>query len=507
MSYKPNSEEYKIGDTWQFSDGEKVHSFYLQGIKNDYLDDDVSGSLGHAVSDDLLHWVELPPALKRGKKGSYDEIDMWTGCTVEHEGKYYLYYSSRKDTNYLGNTISVAISDDCLNWEKYENNPVIVPDKRFYSQDNIKTILTIEEHPQINNAECRDLCVVRDEENGVWWGFFAARKPADECNNTCCIGLAKSYDLLHWEQLPPCFCPDKYDCVETPDVFKIGDKWYMLCLTGNQYGQRNPTYDPNLFGNITLYAMADRVEGPYTECFEDNVAIGSMYMSGACAKTVLHKGKRYVFYTQSMWSGDRNLENTMSYPKEIDADENGKLRVNWFKGFESLYTEDVFLREENAYTQGKWGSLYKWCFEDNTVSVNAKSDMAIKIFDVKAKNFVIETTVKRKDAVSAGVIFDVLGDNLYWENRVVLLDYLKNEVWLTRARNYPKINARKYDFEKDSYNLKVLVIGKTIEVYVDNVLTVHYITERNHGKIGLFAERGEACFTDSVVHKIADDES
>ena len=133
--------------------------------------------------------------------------------------------------------------------------------------------------------------------------------------------------------------------------------------------------------------------------------------------------------------------------------------------------------------------------------------MAIKIFDVKAKNFVIETTVKRKDAVSAGVIFDVLGDNLYWENRVVLLDYLKNEVWLTRARNYPKINARKYDFEKDSYNLKVLVIGKTIEVYVDNVLTVHYITERNHGKIGLFAERGEACFTDSVVHKIADDES
>ncbi len=505
MSYKP--EKYNIGDTWQVSDGKKIHSFYLQGISNDYFADDESGAIGHAVSDDLLHWEELSPALKRGEKGCYDALDLWSGCAVEHNGKYYLYYSSRRDTDHLGNTISVAVSDDCVNWVKYENNPIIVPDKRFYCQDDIKTILTIEDRPIKNNAECRDLCVVRDEANGLWWGFFAARKPANECSNTCCIGLARSYDLLHWEQLPPCFCPDKYDCVETPDVFKIGDKWYMLCLTGNQYGQRNPTYDPNLFGNITLYAMADRPEGPYTECFEDNVAIGSMYMSGACAKTVLHNGKRYIFYTQSLWREGRNIENAMSYPKEIDVDENGKLRVKWFSGIESLYTEDVPLCKENTYNSGKWGSLNDWHFEDGKVSVKAKSDVAVKIFDVKAKNFVIETTVQRKNAISAGVIFDVIADSLYNLNRVVLLDYLKNEVWLTSARNYPKINARRFDFEKDSYDLKVLVVGNTIEVYVDNILTVHYITERRHGKIGLFVERGEACFTNSVVHKIADDES
>lgn len=504
MSYKP--EKYNIGDTWQFSDGEKVHSFYLQGKGNDCPDDKESGSIGHAVSDDLIHWKELSPAVKRGEKGSYDENDIWTGCTVEHDGKYYLYYSSRKDTSFLGNSISVAVSDDCVNWVKYENNPVLVPDKRFYCQDDIKTILTIEEQPEKNNAECRDFCVVRDEEKKIWWGFFAARKPANECSNTCCIGLAKSNDLLHWEQLPPCFCPDKYDCVETPDVFKAGDKWYMLCLTGNQYGQRNPTSDPNLFGNITLYAMADKIEGPYHECFEDNVAIGSMYMSGACAKTVLHKGKRYIFYTQSLWQGDRNIENAMSYPKEIDVNKNERLYVKWFSGINSLYTDDIFLHKDNIYNLGKWGSLNEWRFEDNKISVKAKSDVAVKIFDVKTKNFVIETTVQRKDAVSAGVIFDVFADNLYIENRVVLLDYLKNEVWLTKARNYPKINARSFNFEKDSYNLKVLAVGKTIEVYVDDVLTVHYVTERFPGKIGLFAERGEVCFYNSTVHKIADEE-
>jgi hypothetical protein len=208
-----------------------------------------------------------------------------------------------------------------------------------------------------------------------------------------------------------------------------------------------------------------------------------------------------------MWREGKNIENAMSYPKEIDADENGKLRVKWFSGIESLYTEDVPLCKENTYNSGKWGSLNEWHFEDGKVSVKAKSDVAVKIFDVKAKNFVIETTVQRKNAVSAGVIFDVIADNLYILNRVVLLDYLKNEVWLTSARNYPKINARRFDFEKDSYDLKVLVVGNTIEVYVDDVLTVHHISERPHGKIGLFVERGEACFTNSVVHKISDDES
>ena len=153
MSYKP--EKYNIGDTWQVSDGKKVHSFYLQGLNNDCFSDDGSGSIGHAVSEDLIHWDELPPALKRGEKGGYDALDLWSGCAVEHDGKYYLYYSSRRDTDHLGNTISVAVSDDCVNWVKYEDNPIIVPDKRFYCQDDIKTILTIEDSPVKNNAECR----------------------------------------------------------------------------------------------------------------------------------------------------------------------------------------------------------------------------------------------------------------------------------------------------------------------------------------------------------------
>ena len=180
--------------------------------------------------------------------------------------------------------------------------------------------------------------------------------------------LAKSYDLLHWEQLPPCFCPDKYDCIETPEVFQLGDKWYILCLTANGYGQRNRTGDPNLFGSITIYGVADRPEGPYTECFDKNVLIGSMHKSGICTKTVLHKGKRYLFYTQALWENGKMVNHYRSLPKEVTADATGRLVPKWYSGIEALYEKDIPLSEQNVHPGKLWSSVCHWNFEGKICS-------------------------------------------------------------------------------------------------------------------------------------------
>ena len=77
---------------------------------------------GHAVSKDLIHWQELPIALEP-KEWYENDGGCFSGSAIEKDGKLYLFYTSvSKD---LGQTQSVAISEDGIHFEKYEGNPVI----------------------------------------------------------------------------------------------------------------------------------------------------------------------------------------------------------------------------------------------------------------------------------------------------------------------------------------------------------------------------------------------
>ena len=506
MSFEPK--DFYLGDTWQCSDGENVHCFYLQNREHDSRTDLIGGSIGHAVSKDMMHWTELPPALYRDGGSEDQELDLWTGCTVIDNGIWYLFYTSRRRSNVLANSICVATSTDGITWEKYEGNPVIEPDGRYYynMENDVKLAVHSNNEEAYKLVDCRDLCVVWDEEQQVWWGYFAVRRPGDECTETSVIGLARSEDLLHWEQLPPCFCPNKYGCIETPEVFCINGKWYMLCLSGNDYGQRNRTGDPNMIGRITVYAVADKPEGPYHECFEDSVILGSMEASGICSRTVLHNDKRYFFYSQTLTYADPSKRAllTLSLPKEVLQNEDGSLSLGWYEGIDTLCRENgVLLSKEHVLVDnGRWGSRCKWSYNEDTICVEPKHDWCVQMFDVEGGNYVLETTIKRGDCIAAGFIFDVVGNDIYSSNRVAMIDFEEEEVWLTQARNFKKVNARKTKLQGDTYHFKLLCLGDTIEIYVNEELKVHHQCERTGGKIGLLADMGKVQFKETKIRFI-----
>lgn len=93
---------------------------------------------GHAISSDLLHWEYLPLALAPSEV--YDDHmrgGCFSGSAIEHDGKLFLVFTG---TTNLGNgfeqTQCVAYSKDGINFEKYENNPVLkapegVPSHQF----------------------------------------------------------------------------------------------------------------------------------------------------------------------------------------------------------------------------------------------------------------------------------------------------------------------------------------------------------------------------------------
>ena len=98
---------------------------------------DVSKRQGHAVSADLLHWQSAGIALYPGESGSYDDDGLWTGCVGKYEEMYYMYYTARslKEQGQI-NRIALATSPDGWNWTRHAENPVLIPDGRWYASEH-----------------------------------------------------------------------------------------------------------------------------------------------------------------------------------------------------------------------------------------------------------------------------------------------------------------------------------------------------------------------------------
>jgi len=81
-------------------------------------------SWGHAISDDLITFEELEPAIKHDSY--YDKDGSWSGSAFVKDNKLYLMYTGHCCTE-NGNvqTQNIVISEDGYTFKKYEGNPVI----------------------------------------------------------------------------------------------------------------------------------------------------------------------------------------------------------------------------------------------------------------------------------------------------------------------------------------------------------------------------------------------
>lgn len=75
---------------------------------------------GHARTKDFLEYEELPVALFPDMP--YDKDGCWSGTAIVKDETLYLFYASIHDGI---QSVSVAYSDDGINFTKYKNNPVI----------------------------------------------------------------------------------------------------------------------------------------------------------------------------------------------------------------------------------------------------------------------------------------------------------------------------------------------------------------------------------------------
>ena len=161
---------------------------------------------GHAVSNDLIHWEELPIALYPDQEYENDG-GCFSGSAVEKDGRLYLFYTSV--SHELKQTQSVAYSDDGVHFMKYPGNPVIWRNPLGY-------------------GDFRDPKVTRLD--GSWYMVVGT---GDESSGK--VLLFRSDDLLNWDYVGILFEGAEYaPCVECPDFFKLGEKYVLMFSKMNE---------------------------------------------------------------------------------------------------------------------------------------------------------------------------------------------------------------------------------------------------------------------------------
>lgn len=188
------------------------HLFY-QG----YPPEDPRVHWGHAVSDDLVRWRDLPYAIYPDPEES-----CFSGATlVEADRVIAMYHGTR-----VGNMVAVSSDPLLLNWEKVTGGPVI-------------PIAAPDGSPLPYNVF--DPCIW--SKDGVYYSLSAGTLPHEPSGRrTRANFLLRSTDLAHWEYLHEFVEGDRFTLIgddgACPYFWPIGDRHMLLFfshMSGGQY--------------------------------------------------------------------------------------------------------------------------------------------------------------------------------------------------------------------------------------------------------------------------------
>jgi beta-fructofuranosidase len=164
---------------------------------------------GHAVSQDLIHWQDLPLALAP-TPGAPDEAGIFSGCIVNHNGIPTAFYTGTRGEHHEIQTQCSATGDESLIiWQKHPRNPVIaqVPPEAGQTSD------------------FRDPFVWQEAD--AWYMVLGSRIK----DTGGAVFLYRSPNLVDWEYLNPLLISDESNPAgiwECPNFFKLDDRWVLI---------------------------------------------------------------------------------------------------------------------------------------------------------------------------------------------------------------------------------------------------------------------------------------
>ncbi len=244
----------------------KFHLFYLK----DYRDVDVHGEgtpWFHLVTGDFVHFEDRGEVLPRGTKAEQD-LYVFTGSVIENQkvpGDFRIFYTGHNPhLAALGRPVQAVMqakSADLDHWRKDETFFFLAPSEMGYEPD-----------------DWRDPFVFWDAERQEYCMLLAARKIDGPSRNRGLTALAVSRDLTNWDVSEPFWAPDQYFTHECPDLFRMGEYWYLVFSTFSEK-------------TVTHYRYSRSLNGPWIAPPDDQFDGRAYY----AAKTATDGNRRYLF--------------------------------------------------------------------------------------------------------------------------------------------------------------------------------------------------------------------
>ena len=425
--YKPD--DGAAADFIPFWHDGKFRLFYLKDWRD--IENHGEGVAWFQLStDDFINFEELGESLQRGTPEEQD-LYVFTGSVIKlkADNKFYIFYTGHNprfaplDKPVEG--IMRAVSDDLIKWDKLSEDTFYADASKYETQDFRDSFVFYDENKQ---KYCM-LLVSRKKDSGHHSGFTA---------------LYTSSDLREWTDEGDFWSPCLYHTHECPDLFKMGDWWYLIY---SEYSDKS----------MTRYVMSKNQYGPW-EIPSDDSFDGRAYYA---AKSYSDESeKRYLFgwiptktgnndYNGWMWGGNlavheifQRENGTLGCRLPLSIDKQWKIKSNsdkkitvsnhYGKASELLFgeTENTFRVDMRlSFTEGtkQFGIAFCQDFEENNGYKYAFLPYQNTVrFDCE-KNCVNTKDVTRQIDLSGGNPVDI---TLIADNDICVM-YINNDIALS----------------------------------------------------------------------------
>ena len=413
---------------------------------------------GLAVSEDLFHWEEVQAAIDTSRS-------WWAVANAEYDGQLYSMYNDVAGNRGYG----ISKTSDYINFTEIGLG---FP------------------YSSVPSADPRDPSLFYNEKDKEYWFLFSVKQnPALYSNTSSEIYYSKTKDFIDFSPPESLFRPGNSNVPECPELFKMGDRYYLLASWGTKrVGQVRYRYSDNPAGPWRRFPVDTLTP---TEEMAPNSA------QGDGRRIMIGWIPTYVNSTDGnpyQWGGH------MAFPKELYQTKDGQLRTR-------LAVTDNLLRKELLYTFPATNSTAAnfiegeadyvrgdgFTTEGRTLRYSKNHDYGELWFQGEYINFDLEMDISLgKDSAGFGVVLKT--GNEKFNGYEVFLDPNTNQLILREHfERMDKIAGIPIEMKyNNAMKLRIITDGNIIEVYLDDKFAlsgrIHKFTSVN--KLGVFTEYG-----------------